>query len=74
VNDSECSHQWGSWTSWIFYGSDQDIRERFCKKCPETEPDYRSHVHDYKKFEDPYAPIGSGLMVEVCKGCGNPKG
>lgn len=72
---SACTHDWSPWTSWLYYGSGQDIREKFCRRdgCTEGDCEYRSHVHSYKRYPDPYAPIGSGLTMQVCETCHNPK-
>lgn len=70
MNDNGHVHSYGTWTDWIFYGSGQDIRERFCKECPHGDDQTRPHSHSYgPPFEDPYAPIGSGLQIRVCAAC-----
>ena len=68
---SECaSHSWSSWSSWNYYGSGQDVTERFCRNCPATDASYRSHVHSYgTPFSDPYSPVGASTRIKVCSAC-----
>ena len=66
-------HSYGPWTPWAYYGMQLEVREHYCKGCPHTEAEYRDHAHDYRSHLDPHAPVGSGLTVDVCATCHEPR-
>jgi hypothetical protein len=74
VNKEEHVHNWGNWGSWQYAGYETEMRTRTCGDHADAE--YRQHVHHWMKTADVFAPMGSGLTVEVCTGptgCGDTK-
>ncbi len=62
-------HRWSEWGRWYFASGNVDQRDRDCRDCEETDSRSRAHAHDFKSYPDPYAPVGSGLVITVCALC-----
>lgn len=68
MSNEEHDHKWGGWS---FAGYETEMRLCACGAS-----DYQTHRHNWKKTADVFAPMGSGLTVEVCTGaagCGDTK-
>jgi hypothetical protein len=73
VSNEEHDHQWGAWSDWAYAGHDTDMRTRTCGAGRHADAEWRTHAHDWQRRPDVFAPIGSGLTIMVCTGCGGPK-
>jgi hypothetical protein len=67
-------HQWSEWGDWYYdlYTTERtDVRDRDCQvpDCGETDTQSRVHEHTWNRYPDPYAPVGTGLLVTMCSGC-----
>lgn len=71
MSEAEHNHKWGGWN---YGGYSTDMRTCTCGNC--TGADYRQHSHTYVKSPDVFAPVGTGMTIEVCSGatgCGDTK-
>jgi hypothetical protein len=74
ATDDGHEHRWSDWSDWKYGGYQTDMRTRDCGD--HADPEYRPHRHDWKQRPDPFAPVGSGLTLQVCSGpcgCGDTK-
>lgn len=68
MKGEEHVHDWGPWSGWNYAGYSTEMRTRYCGNHADAE--YRQHSHDWVTRLDPFAPVGCGITMRVCRGCG----